>query len=62
MKKSREAKFKEKYRGYYRAVLSSIASVGRAGRTCDPAKIADARNKHRALMTTVRTALGLIPA
>jgi hypothetical protein len=50
---TRKQAFERRYKGNASAVLSSIARVGAAGRSGDPAKIEAERDRHRRLMASL---------
>lgn len=55
MSKTRIQKFKDAYKRFASEVLRSIAKVGNAGRTGDPDKLQEERDRHSALMRRVRS-------
>jgi hypothetical protein len=61
MEIDRFTEFKLEYGEFAAEVLSSIASVGAAGRSGDPEKIADARARHEETMNRVLEALARKP-
>ena len=55
----RTSKFKTKYGIFAAIVLSRIAACGAAGRSHDPARIEQARARHKDTMAFVRRQFGL---
>jgi hypothetical protein len=58
---TRKEKYIRRYGRHADAILASIASVGGAGRSKDPSKIAAARARHHALKARANVARTAVP-